>query len=44
MAKIPIHKESQANHMTDLNRDYKTSNNTLFEKCLTSDLKKKEVT
>lgn len=30
--------------MTDLNRDYKTNNNKLFEKCLTSDLKKKEVT
>lgn len=29
--------------MTDLNRDYKT-NNKLFEKCLTSDFKKKEVT
>lgn len=37
MAKIIIHKESLAKHMTDWNRDYKTNNSKLFEKCLTSD-------
>lgn len=37
MANIIIHKESLANHMTDLNRDYKTNNSKLFEKCLSSD-------